>query len=68
MRVLLNAKNITLLGATASDKLMPRYIGPFKIIKWVNEVAYELDLPKYLEIHPVFPVSLLKPYYNSGRI
>jgi hypothetical protein len=67
-QVLLNAKNITLLGATASDNLMPRFIGPFKITKRVNEVAYELDLPKYLEIHPVFHVSLLKPYYDSGRI
>jgi hypothetical protein len=67
-QVLLNAKNITLLGATASDKLMPRFIGPFKITERVNEVAYELDLPKYLEIHPVFHVSLLKPYYDGGRI
>nr|XP_009773402.1 PREDICTED: uncharacterized protein LOC104223615 [Nicotiana sylvestris] len=35
-------------------KLSPRYIGPYKIIRIVGQVAYELDLPSILEsVHPV---------------
>ncbi|XP_070050578.1 uncharacterized protein [Nicotiana tomentosiformis] len=42
-------------------KLSPRYIGPYKIIRIVVQVAYELDLPSKLEsVHPVFHVSMLR--------
>ncbi|CAN4125168.1 unnamed protein product [Withania somnifera] len=42
-------------------KLIPRYIGPYKIIKRYGQVAYELELPQELsKIHPVFHVSMLR--------
>ena len=42
-------------------KLSPRYIGPFKILDRVGEVAYKLDLPDELEgIHSTFHVSHLR--------
>ena len=42
-------------------KLPPRYVGPFKIINWRGEVAYQLKLPKQLSgVHDVFHVSQLK--------
>ncbi|XP_070022204.1 uncharacterized protein [Nicotiana sylvestris] len=42
-------------------KLSPRYVGPYKIIRRIGRVAYELDLPSELEaVHPVFHVSLLR--------
>ncbi|XP_070039402.1 uncharacterized protein [Nicotiana tomentosiformis] len=42
-------------------KLSPRYIGPYRIIRKVGQVAYELDLPSDLETgHPIFHVSLLR--------
>ncbi|GKF79003.1 hypothetical protein Tco_0234571, partial [Tanacetum coccineum] len=42
-------------------KLAPRFVGPFKIIKKVGHVAYQLDLPEELNgIHDTFHVSNLK--------
>ena len=42
-------------------KLSPRYIGPFKIMAPVGEVAYRLELPEELGgIHPTFHVSHLR--------
>lgn len=42
-------------------KLSPRYIGPYRVIRKVGQVAYELDLPSDLEsVHPVFHVSMLR--------
>ncbi|KAH7297943.1 hypothetical protein KP509_25G020000 [Ceratopteris richardii] len=37
-------------------RLSPRYAGPFKILKKIGSVAYLLDLPNTLKIHPVFHV------------
>ena len=45
------------------DKLGPRYVGPFKIIKRIGKVAYKLELPQSLGgMHDVFHVSRLKKY------
>ncbi|WMV41112.1 hypothetical protein MTR67_034497 [Solanum verrucosum] len=42
-------------------KLSPRYVGPYKIIRRVGQVAYELELPQELSAaHPVFHVSMLR--------
>jgi hypothetical protein len=43
-----------------SLKLSPRFYGPFQIIRRVEKVAYELDLPVTARIHPVFHVFQLK--------
>jgi hypothetical protein len=59
-RVWLSTKFIK-LKHEGCDKLMPRYCGPFKIVKQINPVALKLELPKCMKIHPVFCVSLLKP-------
>jgi hypothetical protein len=46
-------------------KLSPRFIGPFKILKRVGEVAYQLELPDHLtDVHDVFHVSQLKKYHR----
>ena len=42
-------------------KLEPRYVGPFRIIKKVGAVAYQLELPQSLSaVHNVFHISQLK--------
>ena len=44
-------------------KLSPRYIGPYKILRRMGKVAYELDLPNELAmVHPVFHVSMLRKF------
>ena len=67
MQVLLNTSNIK-LKTLGSRKLLPRWIGPFKIVLRVDKVAYKLDLPDTMKIHPVFYVSLLKLYRASGNV
>ena len=62
-QVWLEARNISLIYG--SSKLAPRRHGPFKILRVISPVAYELELPKHWKIHPVFHASLLTPYVET---
>lgn len=42
-----------------------RYYGPYKINKKINDVAYQLELPKTSSIFPVFHISLLKKFVGN---
>ena len=59
-------KGLTRFGKRG--KLNPRFVGPFKILKAVGKVAYELALPPYMQhIHNVFHVSMLKKYHPDTK-
>ncbi|KXN81608.1 hypothetical protein AN958_04320 [Leucoagaricus sp. SymC.cos] len=52
-------------------KLCPKFIGPYKVVESNPEMSnYKLDLPQALvnqRIHPVFHVSLLRPFHESDN-
>ena len=48
-----------------STKLAPKWYGPFKVMKQINPVTYQLALPTTWQIHPVFHESLLSPYHET---
>src|SRR6201999_2994525 len=56
--VLLSSRHITLrqLSNQPSKKLQSKFLRPFKIIAKISAVAYKLELPSIMKIHPVFHV------------
>ena len=51
------------------EKISPVYIGPYRISKWIGNVAYELELPQVLSsVHPVFEISVLKKFMGDPSL
>ena len=58
--MLLLTKNLRL----KAEKLSPKFIGLFKIIKYISDSVYRLNLlSQYEKLYPMFNVSLLEVYY-----
>ncbi|KAM9342468.1 piezo-type mechanosensitive ion channel component 2 [Pholidichthys leucotaenia] len=50
---------------TESQKLSPRYLGPFTIKRLINDLTVQLDPPPSMRIHPTFHISCIKPLSAS---
>jgi len=49
--------------AIHSRKLSPKFLGPYQILRRMEQVAYEIALPPQLaNLHPIFHVSQLRKY------
>jgi hypothetical protein len=46
-------------------RLKPRFFGPYRVVKLINEVAVRLELPPRARIHNVFHVGLLKKFQGT---
>ncbi len=70
-QVLLATKNLRLsyegLLRSPTRKLLPRFVGPFKVTDKYGTAAYRLELPACMHCHPVFHVSLLRAYVTPNR-
>jgi len=62
-QVWLEGKNLRL--PYQATKLAPKRYGPFKVIKEISPVAYQLALPLTWKIHNTFHASLLLPYHET---
>jgi hypothetical protein len=51
-----------------TQKLLPRYVGPFAVEKRIGNTAYQLKLPDAMKVHPVFHTSLLHAYKTDGAV
>ncbi|PKI42826.1 hypothetical protein CRG98_036805, partial [Punica granatum] len=47
--------------------LTRRYESPFQVLQRVGNVAYKVELAKKLKLHPVFHVSMLKPFQEDKQ-
>ena len=64
---LLSTKHLK-LSPVGTKKLLPKYLGPFEVVRRIGKVAYELNLPASMtRYHDVFHVRLLKNYMDGGR-
>jgi hypothetical protein len=62
-QVWLEGKNLKL--PYQSTKLTPKCYGPFRVIREISPVAYQLALLPAWHIHDVFHASLLSPYSET---
>jgi len=61
--VLLSTKNLKWqMKGRQTEKLMERFVGPYKVKRIISTNAVELELPRTVKIHPVVNVSRIRRY------
>ena len=58
--VYLDLEGINITPKGASRKLLPRRVGPFKILQKYSGLNYKVDIPQSWKHHPTFHVSRLE--------
>ena len=53
------------MASRRTEKLMERFVGPYKIKKIVSMNVVELELPSTIRIHPVVNVSRIHRYIGQ---
>jgi hypothetical protein len=66
--VWLNIRNISIRHPSLRQKLLPKFLGPLKILEVIGRNAVKLDLPTALRVHPTISVSLIKPFMARAGI
>ncbi|SLM36777.1 reverse partial [Lasallia pustulata] len=52
------------LSGLKNPKLSNQHAGPFKILKKIDKLAYRLEIPRTMQIHPVISIAHLEPCPN----
>lgn len=61
----LNSPHVT-LKAVGTRKLLPQWLGPFKILAKPTSVYYTLDTPAHYRIHRTSHMIMLRRAYDNG--
>ena len=66
MTVLLSTRDLKWqMVGRSSEKLVERFVGPYKIKAIISSNVVELELPTTVRIHPVVNVSRIKQYVDQ---
>ena len=63
---MLSTKNLKYqMAGRRMEKLMERFVGPYKVKKIVSSNVVELELPNTIKIHPIVNISRIHQYIRQ---
>ena len=66
--VMLSTKDLKYqMTGRRTEKLMKRFVGPYKVKKIISENAVKLELPSTIRIHPVVNISRICRYIEQVK-